>query len=99
MVARPRARAVRELGGLDLLVNCAGEGFAPKPFDELTEDDWDAAFGATAKGSFFGTSAERGNVQTINAKRMAFRYMIFGHNLVGTTSSGCSEPVILTTCP
>jgi hypothetical protein len=48
--------------------------------------DFDAA-----KGSFFGTSAERGNVQTINAKRMAFRYMIFGHNLVGTTSSGCSE--------
>ncbi len=50
-------RAVRELGGLDLLVNCAGEGFAPKPFDELTEDDWDAAFGATAKGSFFVTQA------------------------------------------
>jgi pteridine reductase len=50
-------RAVRELGGLDLLVNCAGEGFAPKPFDELTEADWDAAFGATAKGSFFVTQA------------------------------------------
>jgi pteridine reductase len=50
-------RAVRELGGLDLLVNCAGEGFAPKPFEELTEDDWNAAFGATAKGSFFVTQA------------------------------------------
>lgn len=50
-------RAARELGGLDLLVNCAGEGFAPKPFEELTEDDWDAAFGATAKGSFFVTQA------------------------------------------
>ena len=50
-------RAARELGGLDLLVNCAGEGFHPKPFDELTEADWDAAFGATAKGSFFGTQA------------------------------------------
>lgn len=50
-------RTVRELGGLDLLVNCAGEGFAPKPFDELTEADWDAAFGATAKGSFFVTQA------------------------------------------
>lgn len=50
-------RAVRELGGLDLLVNCAGEGFAPKPFDELKEADWDAAFGATAKGSFFVTQA------------------------------------------
>jgi pteridine reductase len=50
-------RAAEELGGLDLLVNAAGEGFAPKPFDELDERDWDAAFGATAKGSFFVTQA------------------------------------------
>jgi pteridine reductase len=47
------ARAIEELGGLDLLVNAAGEGFAPKPLEELDERDWDAAFGATAKGSFF----------------------------------------------
>jgi len=51
------ARAVEELGGLDLLVNAAGEGFAPKPVEELDEADWDAAFGATAKGSFFVTQA------------------------------------------
>lgn len=50
-------RAVEELGGLDLLVNAAGEGFAPKTVDEVTEEDWDAAFGATAKGSFFVTQA------------------------------------------
>ncbi len=50
-------RAVEDLGGLELLVNCAGEGFRPKPFDELSEADWDAAFGATAKGSFFVTQA------------------------------------------
>jgi pteridine reductase len=50
-------RAAGELGGLDLLVNAAGEGFVPKPVEELTEDDWDAAFGATAKGSFFVTQA------------------------------------------
>jgi pteridine reductase len=47
------ARAVEELGRLDLLVNAAGEGFAPHAVEELTEADWDAAFGATAKGSFF----------------------------------------------
>ena len=50
-------RAVAELGGLDLLVNAAGEGFAAKPVHELTEADWDLAFGATAKGSFFVTQA------------------------------------------
>ena len=50
-------RAAGELGGLDLLVNAAGEGFVPKPAEELTEADWDAAFGATAKGSFFVTQA------------------------------------------
>ncbi len=50
-------RAVEELGGLDLLVNAAGEGFAPAAVAELTEADWDAAFGATAKGSFFVTQA------------------------------------------
>jgi pteridine reductase len=62
-VARPdqaRAlvdRAVSELGGLDLLVNAAGEGFAPKSVLDVTEADWELAFGATAKGSFFVTQA------------------------------------------
>ncbi len=59
-VAEARAlveRTVEQLCGLDLLVNAAGEGFVPKPVEELTEADWDAAFGATAKGSFFVTQA------------------------------------------
>ena len=50
-------RCVAEHGGLDLLVNAAADGFWPKPVGELTEDDWDAAFGAVAKGSFFVTQA------------------------------------------
>jgi len=50
-------RAAGELGGLDLLINAAGEGFTPRPVDEVTEADWDAALGATAKGSFFVTRA------------------------------------------
>jgi NAD(P)-dependent dehydrogenase (short-subunit alcohol dehydrogenase family) len=50
-------RAVTELGGLDLLVNAAGEGFAPKDVGALDEADWDSAFGATAKGTFFVTQA------------------------------------------
>jgi pteridine reductase len=50
-------RAVSELGGVDLLVNAAGEGFVAKPPEELDEADWDAAFGVTAKGTFFVTQA------------------------------------------
>jgi pteridine reductase len=50
-------RAVEELGGLDLLVNAAGEGFAAKAVEELDEADWDAAFGVTAKGTFFVSQA------------------------------------------
>jgi pteridine reductase len=50
-------RAANELGGLDLLVNAASDGFTPKPLDEVTEADWEAALGATAKGSFFVTQA------------------------------------------
>jgi pteridine reductase len=50
-------RAVDKLGGLDLLVNAAGEGFHPRPVEEVTEVDWDAALGATTKGSFFVTQA------------------------------------------
>jgi pteridine reductase len=46
-------RAAAELDGLDLVVHAAAEGFAPRPVDDVDEDDWDAAFGATAKGSFF----------------------------------------------
>ena len=47
--------AAERLDGLDLLVNAAGEGFAPLPVEDVQETDWDAAFGATAKGSFFVT--------------------------------------------
>jgi pteridine reductase len=62
-VARPEEaralveRAVGELGGLDLLVNAAGEGFLAKELASVDEADWDAAFGATAKGTFFVTQA------------------------------------------
>jgi pteridine reductase len=47
------AHALEKLGGLDLVVHAAGAGFAPKPIDEVTEEDWDAAMDVTAKGTFF----------------------------------------------
>jgi pteridine reductase len=62
-VARPREarrlvqRAVAELGGLDLLINSAADGFLAKPVEQVTEADWEAAVGTIAKGSFFVTQA------------------------------------------
>jgi pteridine reductase len=49
--------AVDELGSLDLLVNAAADGFEPRAVEEVDEAQWDAALGATAKGSFFVTQA------------------------------------------
>jgi pteridine reductase len=49
--------AVAELGGLDLLVIAAGAGFEPRPFEDVTEELWDAALDITAKGSFFVAQA------------------------------------------
>ena len=51
------ARAAEELSGLDLVVHAAAAGFAPRPVDQVTEEDWDAALGATAKGAFFVAQA------------------------------------------
>jgi pteridine reductase len=50
-------RAAGELGGLDLVVHAAGEGFEPRPVAEVSEEHWDQAFGVTAKGSFFVAQA------------------------------------------
>ena len=47
------AAADERLDGLDLLVHAAGEGFTPIAVERVEEPDWDAAFGATAKGTFF----------------------------------------------
>ena len=47
------AAADERLDGLDLVVHAAGEGFAPIAVERVEEPDWDAAFGATAKGTFF----------------------------------------------
>ncbi|HEX6491297.1 MAG TPA: SDR family oxidoreductase [Gaiellaceae bacterium] len=52
-----RVTAQEADAGLDLLVNAAAEGFVAKDVLEVTEEDWELAFGATAKGSFFVTQA------------------------------------------
>jgi pteridine reductase len=50
-------RAAEQLGGLDLVVHAASEGFEPRPVDDVDEAAWDRAFGATAKGAFFVVQA------------------------------------------
>lgn len=58
------ARAADELGGLDLLVNAAGGGWKVQPLEEVGEADWDDAFGATAKGTFFVSQAAATHLRT-----------------------------------
>ena len=48
--------AVSRFGGLDILVNNAGI-FAPKPFLELSEEEYDAFLNTILKGKFFAAQA------------------------------------------
>jgi pteridine reductase len=57
------ASAVERLGGLDLVVHSASDGFVPKPVDEVTEADWDAAADVTAKGTFFLAQAAEAHLR------------------------------------
>jgi acetoin reductase-like protein len=50
------AKAVTELGRLDIMVNNAGVGHV-KPFLEITEDEWDKVFAVNLKGMLFGMQA------------------------------------------
>jgi pteridine reductase len=49
--------AMSRLGGLDLLVHAASDGFEPRRLEDVDEALWDRAFGATAKGAFFVAQA------------------------------------------
>ena len=51
------ADAARELGGLDLVVYGASDGFRPRAVEDVDEADWDAALDTTAKGAFFTAQA------------------------------------------
>ena len=48
------AAAIAGLGGLDILVNCAGVGEAAK-IEDVTEAFWDHMLGVNLKGAFFCT--------------------------------------------
>lgn len=46
----------RQLGSIDILVNCAAI-FSVKPFEEISETEWDAVFAVNVKGILFGCQA------------------------------------------
>jgi pteridine reductase len=50
-------RAAAELGGVSVVVHAAADGFSPRSVADVSEADWDAALGATAKGAFFVAQA------------------------------------------
>ena len=50
-------RTADRLGGLELLVHAADDGFASRAVEDVSEEDWDRAVGATAKGAFFTAQA------------------------------------------
>jgi NAD(P)-dependent dehydrogenase (short-subunit alcohol dehydrogenase family) len=63
----------KELGGIDILVNNAGlADMKPKPFMQVTEEEWDKVFSINAKGMFFCCKAvfpflkERGKGKIVN---------------------------------
>lgn len=43
---------VRNFGGLDVLVNCAGIIYRNRTVEATTEDEWDATFDVNVKGTF-----------------------------------------------
>ena len=49
--------AVRSLGGVDVLVNCAGVGQRPKPVEETSDAEFDHIFAINVRGVFLMTRA------------------------------------------
>ncbi|WP_434617441.1 SDR family NAD(P)-dependent oxidoreductase [Tabrizicola sp. M-4] len=47
--------AAARFGGLNVMVNNAGISGAPKPTDQVTEEEWDRVQAVNVKGVFFGT--------------------------------------------
>jgi NAD(P)-dependent dehydrogenase (short-subunit alcohol dehydrogenase family) len=56
-VARLAAEVKERLGGLDVLVNNAGVGFAPKPLVQISEDEWDRVMAVNLRAVFLVSRA------------------------------------------
>ena len=49
--------ALKELGKIDILINNAGVGTQPKPFDESTEEEWNTNINVNIRGTMNVTKA------------------------------------------
>jgi 3-oxoacyl-[acyl-carrier protein] reductase len=76
-VAEAAARAVSELGGVDILVNNAAI-YPRRPWTEITEEEWEKVLAVNLKGCFFCARAcfssmvERGHGRIINISSITF---------------------------
>jgi NAD(P)-dependent dehydrogenase (short-subunit alcohol dehydrogenase family) len=57
------AEACEQMGGLDILVNCAGV-YLHGPCEEFSEEDWDLTLDVNLKGTFFTTMAAMPHLQS-----------------------------------
>src|SRR5438067_2097 len=84
------AEVVRELGGVDVLVNNAAI-YPLRPWTEITEEEWDAVLAVNLKGYFLcaracrDSMAERGNGRIVNFSSIT--YMIGFKNMLAYVSS------------
>jgi len=64
-VAQAVAAAAIKLGGLDILVNCAGgvRGQVGRPIEDITEQDWLVVFEANVHGAFWCAQASAGHMK------------------------------------
>ncbi len=62
-------QVAQALGGLDILVNCAGVNVR-KPAEEITEDEWDAVLDTNLKALFFCSRAAAAIMRTRGGGRI-----------------------------
>ncbi|SJN27703.1 3-oxoacyl-[acyl-carrier protein] reductase [Microbacterium esteraromaticum] len=99
------ARAVDEYGGLDLAVNNAGLGAAPKPLQDISDAEWQRTIDVTLTGTFQSMRAELAhmtaqghgaivNIASIAGLQSTSQLSPYGaskHGVVSLTQSAAAE--------
>lgn len=98
--------AVKEFGGLDIMVNNAGVGYIMEPFTDFKEESWDAVLDVNLKGAFLcsqsaakqmiaqGNGGCIVNIASQAAKSgfpFAAAYTSSKHGMIGLTRSNAVE--------